>query len=76
MKHRLFSTETGLEVKPGAFFDRGEEAYELVGFTAPRHSGSTGRVQVKHLSTGMQREFYPSVFDLTIVEAKSDKFDN
>lgn len=43
------------------------EQYTIHGGQAPRHSGSTGRVFVKQVGSDphdMDREFFPSVFDL------------
>jgi hypothetical protein len=58
----------GEEVQPGEVVSsfRGE-LYTVRGFLSPRHAGSTGRVLVSR--TGCAEEaFYPSVFDLKIVE--------
>lgn len=50
---------------------RGEE-HTLIGYNLPRQgSASTGRVIVKTKS-GMTREFFPSVFDLKIIQEKSN----
>jgi hypothetical protein len=61
--------EEGLEVKVGDKVKcfRGEE-YELKGFTPPKHSASTGRVYVKKPDNEYGRDFFPSVFNLSIKE--------
>ena len=66
---------TGAEVKPGMrVLDMRNEIFEVVGFRVPHRDGSTGRVHVKkpgqEVTPGHELEFYPSVFELKIVEIK------
>lgn len=63
----LVDDATDQEIEVGTIVKtfRGEEC-KLLGFTAPRHDGSTGRVLVE---IGRNRmEYYPSVIGCKIVE--------
>lgn len=46
---------------------RGDNPYELAGWREPQHENSSGRIYVKHLQTGQEREFFPHIYDLAIV---------
>lgn len=62
----VLHNKAGIPVKIGdkvADF-RGEKA-TVTGWTAPRHSGSTGRIHVK--CKGHIHEYYPSVYDCQFV---------
>lgn len=70
MRHKLIEIKSGAEVKPGmTIIDFRNEIWKLVSFrvTTPP---SNGKVTVVSADTDnkMEREFYPSVFDLKIVE--------
>lgn len=71
MRHKLIETKTGAEVKPGmTILDFRDEIWKLISFrvTAPP---SWGKVLVQSTDgKRTEREFYPSVFDLQIVEAE------
>ena len=72
MKHKLVEEASGKEVKPGmTVVSFRNELFKFLDFRSPQHSGSTGRVHVKHCDTGLEQEFYPQVFGLKIIEAKT-----
>ncbi len=59
--------ENGYEVKIGdSVVDFRGEVVQVIDFTAPRQSSSTGRVYVKR-EHGTKREYFPSVIGCTIV---------
>lgn len=67
---RLVDANTGEEIKIGAKLksSRDSEAeFTVTGWRAPHKASSTGRVYVES-SHGFQREFFPSVFGLEIVD--------
>ncbi len=77
MKYKLIESASGKEIKPGMnLVSFNNQMYKFKDFKSPKHGGSTGRVNVTHCDTGVEREFYPSVFGLEIVEAPRDPFDN
>lgn len=77
MKYRLIEEASGNEVKPGMnLVTFKNELYKFNSFRSPLHAGSTGRVNVTDVDTGVEYEFYPQVFGLKIVEAQSDPVDN
>lgn len=77
MRHKLIEEASGNEVKPGMkILNFRNEIWEYLSFRSPQSAGSTGRVHVKHCDTGVEREFYPQVFGLKIIEAQNDPFDN
>lgn len=44
------------------------KVWEVVSISAPTHSGSTGRINVKDKEDGGERSFYPGVCDLEWAE--------
>ena len=75
MRHELVEDDTFAPVKPGMrLLSYRNEIYELVSFRAPRHAASTGRVIVRHCDTGKEHEFFPSVFNLKIMEIDNERF--
>ena len=71
-RHKLVEEQTGAEVKPGMnIISFRNEVYKLVSFKVYQPP-STGRVIAKHVDTGTERELYPSVFGLKIVEVNDD----
>jgi len=70
MKHKLIEIKTGAEVKPGMnILSFRNEIWKLESF-----KGS--KLTAVNPETGWRQEFYPTVFDLKIVEAQNDPFDN
>ena len=70
MRHKLIEIKSGAEVKPGmTIIDFRNEIWKLVSFQV-MSPPSTGRVTVISADSDnkMERQFYPSVFDLKIVE--------
>lgn len=68
--HALYSRATGERIEIGTTVtDSDGEEMRVVGFTPGRRLASTGRVCVRH-SDGSEREYYPSVIDAEIREAK------
>ena len=69
MRHKLIEIKSGAEVKPGmTIIDFKGEIWKLIAFRmiAPP---STGQVIVQNTDAYKEvQEFYPSVFDLKIVE--------
>jgi hypothetical protein len=61
---KLYNTKTNEPVKKDDQITdfRGERA-TVKGWTEPRHSGSTGRIDVRYEGTTGSQEFYPSVFN-------------
>lgn len=67
--HALYSRATGERIAIGTTVtDSDGDEMRVVGFTAGRSLASTGRVTVE--IDGGQRDFYPSVIDAEIREAK------
>lgn len=68
METKLINTTTGQELTIGQEVTcfRGEK-YTLVGFRAPKHEASTGRVIVKKEGSKWSDEFFPSVINAEIV---------
>jgi hypothetical protein len=64
---RLYDKTTGAEIKVGDIVEtfRGERV-ELLGFRAPTHEGSTGRVDVQVVGTQIRSEYFPSVINAEI----------
>lgn len=61
--------KNGTEVKRGdKVVDFRGEAHIVTGWQLPKHSGSTGRVNVKKVGGRFESEFFPSVFDMAWVE--------
>lgn len=73
VKHKLIEKASGAEVKPGmTLISHKNDMYKLISFRV-QQPPSTGKVLVQPIgdNTGkFDREFYPSVFDLEIVEAE------
>ena len=70
---KLVWAETGEECPVGAKLEDEtiESPYTVTGHRAPHKPSSSGRVYVR-TSTGHDREFFPHVFDLKIVNADED----
>ena len=66
---KLVSIETGNEIKMGspAKTFRGEDVI-VMGFSAPRHPGSTGKVYCQEVGASYQSQWFPSVIGAKIVE--------
>lgn len=45
------------------------DTWEVTGFSPPHNGSSSGRIQVKD-TLGNQREFYPHVFNLKIIQTE------
>jgi hypothetical protein len=68
MKWKLVDKHTDKEVEIGATVYGRQGSGKLEGFTPPRHAGSTGRVLVRWRNSPNQNEYFPSVFNMKIVE--------
>ena len=76
MHYKLIEEASGNEVKPGmTLIDNSNEMWKLVSFKS-KPFPSIGRVTVRHVGKDYERDLYPSVFGLKIVESPVDKFDN
>jgi hypothetical protein len=67
---RLVHADTGEEIKIGAKLKSSHDSeaeFTVTGWRAPHKASSTGRVCVTS-SGGFDREFFPSVFGLKIVD--------
>lgn len=61
----------GKLVEPGAKILRDANPPSAVtGFMPPRHSGSTGRIEVRHPGALYTTLYYPSVFKCKIIKRK------
>lgn len=66
---RLIDEKTGAEiVLPSVATTYRGQVVTVVGFTIPRHAGSSGRVQVRHEMETWTAEYYPSVIGAVIVD--------
>jgi hypothetical protein len=73
MAFKLVEIASGKEVKPGMnVLDFRDEIWQLVKFDPPRTAASTGKVTVTQKGHKFDSTFYPSVFDLKIVEVPSE----
>ena len=66
---KLVDTKTGREIRIGDVVKtfRGEDA-KVLGWSEPRHSASTGRVDVFLIDAGYRQEFFPGVINARIVD--------
>lgn len=71
MKIELISKKTGVVVKKGDMvrMSGGRANYEVLGWTAPRHINSSGRVYVMRANT--EESFFPHVFGLTFTRCEA-----
>jgi hypothetical protein len=68
MKAKLVNEETGVELVIGQeVLDFRGDKMTLLGFTPPKHAGSTGRVTVQEEGKEGRREYYPSVIGAKII---------
>lgn len=69
---KLVDEKTGKEIKKGDIVTSRGEKWKVISWTAPRHSGSSGKVYAEKLDSDWSQELYPGVFGLKFVNSTTD----